>query len=81
MLIQVSKQDITEGKQEDGTLCPVALALKRLKLVDVLVLGSGICCNGRYARTPRSVQRFVAAFDSNKPVHPFQFKLPKGLIT
>jgi hypothetical protein len=84
LTVQVTAQDISEGKQKSCLWCPVAIASARaLSLGDgrfVTVLPSAITIyerhlNARVAtwRPPESVARFINDFDSDHPVEPFTF--------
>ncbi len=90
LTIQVTQEDINQGKQGDCKFCPVALAIQRcLKQLDpegsyrpeVYVSHIAICSDEgfvSYDHKPR-VNRFLFHFDTNKPVHPFTTILKKTL--
>ena len=84
MLVQVTEQDIEEGKRHNCHLCPVALAVARtlgMKTDDVLMTGDvyirwegwRLLGDGSF-----KIRRFAANFDKGKPVKPFSFEL-RGL--
>jgi hypothetical protein len=70
MVIQVTKQDISQGKRTAPDECPIALAIKRqLKHTYVSVGRDFISLMkiGRLDRlaTPKRVSRFILSFDCN----------------
>jgi hypothetical protein len=75
--VTVTRQDIRNGRRLDAAFCPVSFAVKR-------ATGSGrvFACsqclevdNEVIEPAPRSVARFVNAFDRGRPVKPFAFIL------
>jgi hypothetical protein len=80
--ITVSQRSIREGTPDDCSTCPVALALKKAfkgRVNDVNVDDKFICLDidGDYVvvKSPRSVTRFVKAFDEGRNVRSFSFNL------
>lgn len=78
LVIDVTAEDIEEGRRDDCEHCPIALATKR-------ALGNGFCrvflgvmeviTNGRgyIIRSSEEVIQFVHDFDSYNDVGPFSF--------
>lgn len=79
----VTKEDIETAECRNPNKCMIKVALKRaLNLahgyIHVDASGISISRNGRYrekAFMPRTAQVRMLAFDSEKPVSPFRFKL------
>lgn len=78
MLIRVTKKHIKQGVISDPYSCPVALAI-RDKGFECVVTEHTIRTNNIWAykryNCPRSVSRFVKAFDKGRKVKPFSFIL------
>jgi hypothetical protein len=83
MKIQVTQENIDQGNSFSSE-CPVALACQDagLAYVDVsypaslpLEIQWGAEQPMQHAVAPRSVRRFVEAFDKGQPVKPFNFIL------
>lgn len=77
MIVKVTGKHIKKGKSSTQR-CPVALALKDAGVKDPSVSYGGIFCYGAndqnvFVHPPRSVQRFIVAFDHKKKVKPFSF--------
>ena len=83
--IKVTADHIARGIKKDCSRCPVALSLMDcLGAGSVTVWHSQIhlsCANGYPLtfKTPRSVKRFMKAFDAMKLVGPFNFKIARTL--
>lgn len=79
MYVEVTQDDIYNGRRQDCCLCPVALAIKRAGLyveVDtnmVVTWKSGPVYIATYWRLPFIAREFIAAFDYSRPVKPFGF--------
>lgn len=77
--ISVTQSDIKRGIPEKGSVCPIALSIKRkLKLKDFYVLPSAVINgedNVRIADLPKEARDFIYAFDRNKEVSPFSFDI------
>ncbi len=73
-LIEVTAEHIRKGSKWSCEGCPVALALESAG-IEHLGVGSAGCeiSWGNLIKLPRSVVRFIGAFDSDKPVKPFRF--------
>lgn len=88
MRISVTRKHISRGRQGCATLCPVAMALNDILPIgyQALVFETEIRIqNGQKLEfhSPRSVERFVRAFDTKKSlVNPFSFnlKVPKSKL-
>lgn len=72
-LIQVKRKHIRDGRPGDNQYCAVAIAIKDQHPETITPLGLGVW--RRFSDMPRSVQRFVSAFDAGKKVKPFNFFL------
>lgn len=80
-IVDVRQCDIYNGAQYWCDSCPVALALARAgverpRVQCLTIFGIEDEVGWQY-HMPRSVRRFVARFDSGKPVKPFRFVLRK----
>ena len=81
MKIEVTQKDIDKGVQGEYTLCPIALAVKRItnfkrvyvngKSIDVLQTAKA----AKSYELPKKAQTFVKRFDRQEPVKPFSFEL------
>lgn len=86
MRIHVTQDDIRKGCRCNSALCPVARAVARATGQSTLAGSIDIrsytptCRLYFRVKPPKSVVRFIAAFDAGKPVKPFAFNLavPKG---
>lgn len=86
MLIEVTSEDIKNGKDCDGARCPIALAVMRKhpKAMTVYISANGIIIYLKskiktYNKIPKEVALFIMKFDFYGPkyVNPFTFKLDK----
>lgn len=79
--IEVTAEDIQQGKHSSPCACPVACAIRRTTGAYVGVFGDYIdYCDPRtnedYVITPPlKVERFIHRFDGGKKVQPFSFTL------
>lgn len=79
--VNVTARHIALGVKKNCSRCPVALALTDglgATMVTAMFCRmhlSGGCGYPLILKTPKSVQRFMKAFDANKPVNPFKFKV------
>ena len=84
MIIKVTKKHIKNGNRHSIYSCPVALAIQEeLGYPDF----SSICVGNdnfmnkdtyRIVSSPRSVQRFIAKYDTYEEVSPFNFRFDYG---
>lgn len=79
-LVQVTPNDIRTGNRKCKSTCPVAKAIDRLGYCSVVFPDMLFCRElgslyPKLYKAPRSVTRFVKAFDAGKPVKPFNFFL------
>lgn len=87
MIIHVTQKHVNKGKSQDCTQCPIALAIREQAHLPIQVYRESFQKgDGRdmiVTKTPRSVYKFVRAFDgySNAPIKPFNFRLPAKLAT
>src|SRR5256885_4584440 len=76
MIIEVTAEDIANGKKSSITDCPVALALHRAGFPTATV-GAWSMMNGEgFDALPEGVSQFIARFDGGEPVEPFSFEVP-----
>lgn len=75
MKIKVKQKHIDAGKRWYTGNCPVALAIKEVYKTDVWVYSDSIRIADNSLEIPDAVKGFVNAFDSGKPVSPFEFEL------
>lgn len=79
MKIQVTQEDITNGKKDHCIQCPIALAMIRTtgKIWEVYNTCCGRLENEFYIehRLPQEAQVFIEAFDDGDDVSPFEFEL------
>lgn len=81
----VTDRDIQQGKPGWGSLCPVAVCIRRIygdgdgnaPLVNVGV--NTIEINQHTFQTPESVQQFIEQYDAGLPVKGFEFNLGEPL--
>lgn len=80
MKIEVTQEDINNGKQGNATACPIALAATRAFKVSVLVgyslLIVGEVWRGRTYKLSPAAYDFRRSFDVGEPVQPFTFEVP-----
>jgi hypothetical protein len=77
MTIEVTQEDIDNGKRRRCRHCPVALALRRFTR-SVWVADQSYLHNldlQKEIGTPNRVSFFIEEFDAGKPVKPFTFKI------
>lgn len=77
MVVNVTQEDIDNGKPRHICGCPVALAVKRMALDPGSVYVSGRYTNidGHQHVNSRKTSKFVNDFDSGNPVKPFEFEI------
>jgi len=80
MKIEVTEQDIENGRRGDPKCCAIGRALDRAGVVHFGVMGPAVLiANESRLSTarllPASVQRWILDFDAGKPVEPFSFEL------
>lgn len=79
-LIEVKKKHIKNGVPRRTNMCPVSLAIKdEINCYEAYVDDKLCVSDFKYQKTyfhvPRSVERFIQKFDSEKSVKPFKFWL------
>jgi len=82
MIIQVTQEDIDNGRRSSSSHCPVALAFARALGIDnrQVVVGPSymysnlLDANKKY-NTPSIACGFIIFYDSGQKVHPFEFEL------
>lgn len=76
MKIDVTDLDILKGLCYHRTLCPVALAVKRVVGTKNVAVGHAfIKINDKPVDLPSNVRVFIAKFDQQEEVDPFSFNL------
>jgi hypothetical protein len=74
MRVEVTLEDIAQGKPHDPECCPVALALKRaLPHRHVLVQDGSLKIEGEVYYMPTAVKAFVGLYDNGLDVAPIEF--------
>lgn len=77
--VEVTAEDIADGRREHCERCPVARAMRRAIGRVVWVGGAGQWGIGNRSpqpkRLPLRVTDFITAFDTGRPVSPFTFNL------
>lgn len=87
MKINVTREDIRNGKAGKPTACMVALALKRELGISYASVGyrdAKILVEGQYVKIyfPKSVEKKIRFWDGFHFVFPFSFELvPEGFLT
>ena len=72
--VEVTQEDITEGKPERNEECPTALAIKRATAgAHVYVQTYVAFVDGVIYNLPEEATLFIADFDSQRTVEPFSF--------
>ncbi len=81
MLIEVTQNDIDEGRRGECELCPVARAIKRASgshcvYVDPteVLLGENVL-EATWTKLPEEAAQFIEDYDNMQPVDPFSFNL------
>lgn len=86
--VSVRQDDIAEGFPGDSCFCPVAIAARRTLHLTGLTVGATTLFTGKIRAgiyvnppLPRPAQDFIARYDNDLPVGPFEFELdvPDGL--
>ena len=80
MLIEVTREHISQGQRQECALCPVALAIKAVIPCTYCAVGVGSVQMIRRKQwydldLPAKVQKFIKEFDLGLPVRPFSFEL------
>ena len=75
--IDVTEDDIKNGRRGHGEKCPVALACQRVNVKNFSSVEFGAVSfnDGKMISHSCEVQEFVQRFDSGKEVQPFSFEL------
>ncbi len=74
-VIQVTAEDIKNGKRHESNECPIALALIRNGCTNVCVGVDRLSDGLDWYKLPRSVQARVRRFDDGAKIRPFVFEL------
>ena len=73
--IRITESNIKNGIPQHCSRCPTALALRRqIPGVSWVVEEDYLDLDDEYP-TPKSVRKFIEAFDHGKPVKPFSFTI------
>jgi hypothetical protein len=87
--VEISQEDISQGKKGNPDYCPVALAMKRrfnthvVVVTDVFRFMKGESFGGKnYFKLPPEASQWIADFDHLKEVQPITFKveIPKQFV-
>lgn len=81
MKIEVTEQDIKDGKPGQCVYCPIAIALKReTGWIWSVMYYSADTLLGPFHRAimPPAAQSWIEDFDNNESVYPFSFDLDVG---
>lgn len=74
LTVDVTAEDIKQGKAHTPDFCPIALAFKRVAMTpNVMVGNTNAVIAGTCFTLPKSASDFVFAFDSKCFVEPFTF--------
>ena len=73
--IEVTQQDIFDGRPNNGFACPIAFAVRRAVGGRALVNDKEVTAAGEYAKMPQAASNFVIEFDCGLMVSPFSFEL------
>jgi len=73
--VHVTASDIAKGIPLKLLLCPVARAMARATASVWSVFYSYAMCDGSIVILPAVCHEFIVAFDSLKPVAPFDFEI------
>ena len=79
MKIQVTQNDIDNGRSDNCKYCPVALAINRIFPGFVAVRSLTITVGEDKFPIGIPVWKFVRKFDTGCAVQPFEFELPEKL--
>lgn len=71
----VTEQDIRNGRRNNATGCPIALAVRRATGCKDVEVSSDVTIKGQMACSDEHVKRFVIAFDAKRKVKPIRLKL------
>jgi hypothetical protein len=77
--IEVTADDIANGKRGDSTCCPIALACLRIIHKDWFEVFQEYL--NIEEPVPTVIKEFILAFDRKKDVQPFTFELPDSVKT
>jgi hypothetical protein len=77
ILVDITSEDISEGKPGSCGKCPIALAATRAmgRQVTVGATTIGEFFGTRYWNLPEIAMNFIADFDCDRPVKPFSFPI------
>jgi len=76
MTIKVTQEHIRNGKRSRSTECPVALAILESTGHYPQVFKTGVRLGRDWFYHTKATEEFINAFDSDRPVAPFEFDLP-----
>ncbi len=82
MKVIVTEEDIKKGQRCSISLCPIALATRRIpEVINSYVLPGSISLLSKFRtervsfKPPQEVKDFIIKFDNGNEVHPFEFEL------
>jgi hypothetical protein len=81
MKIEVTQQDIDNGRRCDPDCCPIGRALSRAGVSHYGVVGAAVMIEdaahtARPLPLPSEVRNWIVEFDGSRPVEPITFNLP-----
>ena len=88
MKIEVTAEDIANGRRAHDNSCPVALAIGRtlhrenavsVVSTDVQIFNAAPFAEVEQATFPKEVTKFIKRFDGGKKVEPFTFEIEWNL--
>ncbi len=77
--IQITQQDIDNGRKDHVAGCPIALGLNQEFAYEISVSG-WICIGKDYYQATPELRRWIYDFDRDKPVKPITIELVQALI-
>lgn len=75
MKIEITQQDIDNGRRDHVAGCAIALGLQHEFAYDLIVSQGWIKIGKDYYRPTPEVRRWIAAFDRGRPVNPITIEL------
>jgi len=84
MMLDLTQNNIDEGKPSQGSCCALALAFRDSGFPDGRVYATGFystigISNGPMFKHTKATRKFMQDFDHGRPVKPHRFRIP-GLV-
>ncbi len=76
--VEVTQEDIDNGRQGNVGFCPIALACKRKFGIPYVYVSADILFNNQSIATPEIAKKFIRRFDAHRQhlgIGPFKFNL------